>query len=208
MAAILVNGFIMTTLLATGGDLVLHASAVEIDGRAHAFVGRSGHGKSTVSAWLCRAGARLITDDVLRVTRTATGEWLCWPGATENRLRAGAASIAGAQSGVSGDGRLLTRPLHVERGEPLPLGGLYVPHPDRDGDSVRLRSLDPRAALVALLSFPRIVGVRDAEWLRRDLAHQAALAETVPMSVLTLPWGPPFTETVAETAVLRLRAHS
>lgn len=42
-----------------------HASAVLKDGRAVAFVGRSGAGKSSLALELCRHGATLIADDVL-----------------------------------------------------------------------------------------------------------------------------------------------
>ena len=48
--------------------LVLHASAVEIDGEAVAFVGPAGAGKSTMAAKLCKQGNALISDDVLVVS--------------------------------------------------------------------------------------------------------------------------------------------
>jgi len=47
--------------------LVLHASAVEVDGRAVLFVGRSGAGKSTVAALAARAGATFLADDMIFV---------------------------------------------------------------------------------------------------------------------------------------------
>jgi hypothetical protein len=49
------------------GFEVFHASAVELDGRAVAFVGPSGSGKSTLALRLAAAGAGLLTDDVLAV---------------------------------------------------------------------------------------------------------------------------------------------
>ena len=60
LASVLASGLVMATILMLRGHLVLHASAVEHSGAAVAVVGRSGMGKSTVSAILCRNGSRLI----------------------------------------------------------------------------------------------------------------------------------------------------
>jgi len=64
---VIISGTMISVVLALGGHLVLHASAVDIGGVALAFVGQSGMGKSTLATIMCVAGARLITDDVLRV---------------------------------------------------------------------------------------------------------------------------------------------
>src|ERR1700744_4871356 len=45
-------------LLMQRGGLVLHAAAVALDGRAYVFCGRSGIGKSTLAAALCKTGCR------------------------------------------------------------------------------------------------------------------------------------------------------
>jgi hypothetical protein len=51
------------------GEISLHASAVVIDGRAIAFVGVSGAGKSTIAAALCaRPEAELAADDMVYVS--------------------------------------------------------------------------------------------------------------------------------------------
>ena len=49
------------------GTHVLHASAVALAGRAVAFMGRSGVGKTTLAGRIVAHGARLMTDDVLAV---------------------------------------------------------------------------------------------------------------------------------------------
>jgi hypothetical protein len=46
------------------GLLPLHANAVEIDGRAVAFMGHSGAGKSTLAAWFHDQGLKILSDDV------------------------------------------------------------------------------------------------------------------------------------------------
>jgi len=47
----------------------LHAGAVEIDGRAIVFPGRSCAGKSTLAAEFIKRGARYLTDDLVPVDR-------------------------------------------------------------------------------------------------------------------------------------------
>ena len=57
-------GSAMGVLLHQRGLLPLHANAVEIDGRAFAFMGSSGSGKSTLAAWFHDHGYRIIADDI------------------------------------------------------------------------------------------------------------------------------------------------
>ena len=51
-------------LLHQRGLLPLHANAIEIGGKAVAFMGEPGAGKSTLAAWLHDRGQRIIADDV------------------------------------------------------------------------------------------------------------------------------------------------
>lgn len=54
---------VLPRLLAHRGELVAHASAVQIGTRTALFLGRSGWGKSTLAGLLHRAGHRLLSDD-------------------------------------------------------------------------------------------------------------------------------------------------
>ena len=85
LVAILVTGLLVAYLLILDGHCVLHASAVEVDGVAVAFIGRSGMGKSTMATLCCAAGARLVTDDVLRLDTTSGVR--CVGGSLHLRLR-------------------------------------------------------------------------------------------------------------------------
>ena len=60
-----VFGPIIGFVLHLRGTPCLHASAVAVDGRAIAFLGHSGAGKSTTAAAFVRRGFRGVTDDVL-----------------------------------------------------------------------------------------------------------------------------------------------
>ena len=61
-------------LLARLGGALLHAAVAVKDGRGRVFTGRSGAGKSTISALLRDAGWRILNDDRVVVFRRG-GEW-------------------------------------------------------------------------------------------------------------------------------------
>ena len=60
--------FILSTSLTLQGEEPLHATVVDLGGRAIGLLGDSGAGKSTLAAFLISQGATLITDDMLRLT--------------------------------------------------------------------------------------------------------------------------------------------
>lgn len=62
-----VTGRVLAVALHASGHLCLHGSAVATGGGAIAFLAPKFHGKSTLALALSRAGARLLTDDVLPV---------------------------------------------------------------------------------------------------------------------------------------------
>ncbi len=73
-------------LLHQRGLLPLHANAIEIDGKAYAFMGQSGAGKSTLAAWFHDKGYPVIADDVCVVAFDQHGRaWAC-PGLPRLRL--------------------------------------------------------------------------------------------------------------------------
>ncbi len=85
-ASLVFPNTILSAFLGYEGDLVLHGSAVALDGGAVVFCGPSGSGKSTVAAAMALSGTSVITDDALRVTFGA-GSPRCFPGVPELRLR-------------------------------------------------------------------------------------------------------------------------
>ncbi|MDQ3462690.1 MAG: hypothetical protein M3471_06645 [Actinomycetota bacterium] len=109
MLSVIIAGNVMAALLMLRGELVLHASAVERGGRTVALVASSGGGKSTIAAMVCAAGARLVTDDVLRVDTAGVGV-TCYRGTGTLRLRPGSKALAADGAGTDGrsaDGRHL-----------------------------------------------------------------------------------------------------
>jgi hypothetical protein len=62
-----VTGRVMAVALHASGHLCLHGSAVATAGGAIAFLAPKFHGKSTLALALTRAGAKLLTDDLVPV---------------------------------------------------------------------------------------------------------------------------------------------
>ncbi|MCC7372890.1 MAG: hypothetical protein IT306_31040 [Chloroflexi bacterium] len=58
-------GSVLGVLLHQRGSFVLHASAVDVDGRAAIFLGPKGQGKSTTAALLVGRGHPLVADDIV-----------------------------------------------------------------------------------------------------------------------------------------------
>ncbi len=67
------------------GAVVLHASAVAIDGSAIALAAANGVGKTSLAAALCQAGGRLLADDMVAV-RQDGHRYVIAPGYPEMRM--------------------------------------------------------------------------------------------------------------------------
>jgi hypothetical protein len=195
---ILLAGTASALLLTLRGAVVLHASAVAVDGAALAFVGQSGRGKSTVAALMCLDGAALVTDDVLRVDPGPPVT--CVGGASELRLRAAAAHLADEQadrpSRTTADARRAFAPVPAPPG-PLELAGIVIPSPSRQVDDVEVQQLPASDAMFAVMSFPRIHGWRRRDILTREFTTLSRIVNQIPIYHATIPWGPPFSPGVA-----------
>ena len=73
-------------LLHQRGILPLHANAIDVGGKAIAFMGKSGSGKSTLAAWFHDIGYSILTDDVCAVSFDANGRPSVAPGLPRLRL--------------------------------------------------------------------------------------------------------------------------
>lgn len=79
-------GSAMGMLLHQRGLLPLHANAIEIEGRAVAFMGPSGAGKSTIASWFHDHGHQIVADDVCVIGFDHCGRAFAQPGLPRLRL--------------------------------------------------------------------------------------------------------------------------
>jgi hypothetical protein len=194
--SILMSGTITAYLHAVRGSLVLHASAVIVDGSCVAFAGASGQGKSTVAAMFCAVGAELVTDDVLVVDLNDAPGVQARRGGNTIRLRDRASSIADDfQSGVvrtaTVDGRVGLRPAVVE--EPTsPLSTIVIPCPMPDIDEVTVEELSSIEAVLRLGRALRVDGWTDPGMVRAQFDAVCSTVSRLQIFEARLPAGPPF----------------
>jgi len=87
-------GPVLALILHQRGRLVMHASVVARDGRAVAFLGKNGWGKSTIAATLYAKGYDLVTDDVAAILIGQEGASVV-PGFPQMKLWPEAATLLG-----------------------------------------------------------------------------------------------------------------
>jgi hypothetical protein len=145
-------------LLHQRGLLPLHANAVEIDGRAVAFSGHSGAGKSTMAAWFHDRGHRILSDDVCVIATDADGKAVAYPGIPRLRLWREALEASGRsadeyQRSFDDMDKYDVPTLEQRRSEPLTLDRIYMLRKADDGPAVgRITRLSGVEAVDALVS--------------------------------------------------------
>ena len=186
---------ILPRLLAHEGRMVLHAGAVAMDNQAIAFVGTTGAGKSSLVASLHAAGAPLLSDDGLVVSRNeAAIEGLAtypslrlWPDAIDALFPRGAPPTA-PMAHYSTKRRLILDEHEVVR-DALPLAGLYVLASEGvpAAGRVTIEPLTPRDTCMALISNAFQLDPTDRERASDLFARASDVAERLPAFRLTYP---------------------
>lgn len=171
------------------GDVVLHASGVEIAGRAVAFAAPKFFGKSTLATALADAGARLISDDAIAVRNDTVVQ--CAPGVPSLRLRRESARHLGRLgSGEAVPDRILVK-VSEERAasDVVPLDALYVldPRPPATvGAAAATRTLlGGVERALALVRHSKMGALLGREEGARYLDRATQLVTRLPVYVLT-----------------------
>ncbi len=139
-AAIFIIGTVFGILLHQRGQVVLHASAVRVGGKAVLFCGASGAGKSTMAAALGQKGYGLLTDDVCAIGVDGAGKLVAHSDGRKLKLWAQAIKGLDLADRKADAVRAKLEKYYVEPHEPgdetLQLGAVYVlretrpPHAD------------------------------------------------------------------------------
>jgi hypothetical protein len=170
----------------------LHATVVTVDGGAVAFLGDSGHGKSSLAAAFVESGYPLLTDDLLVLTGSTAG-WTAHPGPPRLKLFPQSARLL--VPGRRGTRMMRSTPKLLYPLGPAQVAGeasrvraMYViAPPSRPAARVAIRRLGARQACVALLRNTFNASTRDREQAARHFALSAHLATTVPVKSLAYP---------------------
>lgn len=148
-------GTVMAVLLYQRGFLVLHASVINVNGGAVAFLGKSGAGKSSTAAALYARGHKIIADDVAAIDLGTPATVL--PGFPQMKLSLEAADALGYDL----ESLLLLHPREEKRGyriaqgfsqESLPLKRIYVL---AEGAVLNIEPIRPQEAVIELVRHSR-----------------------------------------------------
>jgi len=184
--------FVLSAALTLRGEEPLHATVLELDGRAFALLGPSGAGKSTLAAFLIGQGARLITDDMLRLT-FAGGRGFAHHGPHRLKLfdePAGrllpAAGAAGHFNALSGKLMVEPRDAAADRRTPRPLAALFwLGEPPPASDEVHVARLEGVGLARVLLSSAMNIRYHAPDRLARQMRFAEQVARAMPVYALS-----------------------
>jgi hypothetical protein len=190
--------FVLSTALTQQGEEPLHATVLALEEGAVALLGPSGAGKSTLAAFLIGQGARLITDDMLRLT-FSEGRGYAHYGPNRLKLldepvqRLLPGSIAAGYFNTL-SGKLMVQPEDTvgSRRTPPPLTALFWLGDEPPADSsaagevntARLRGMELMRVLTS-----SAMNIRDYSppRLARQLRFAERVAQTLPVHALVYP---------------------
>lgn len=165
------------------GAVLLHASAIVMNGKAVLFAGESGSGKSTTAAMLHRLGYEVLADDVIEVRGREAWAVMpnirLWPDVLDALYGSAAAFPDRAPSWnkkllrageVSGP-REIAAILFLER---------------RDG-AARMERIEPRTGWLRLIADAPAARLPHPEMERKIFETTSALADRVPMFSFVAP---------------------
>jgi hypothetical protein len=182
---------VIPMMLSLKERLVLHAGAVATKAGAIAFLGRSGRGKSTLTAGFSRRGIPLVTDDclLLRIDDEGYSAIPSYPGA---RLWDDVIpSLFEKEPAVT---RVATynekKRISLQEGQlrfcgdPIPLKNIYslgLPEEASGSHSVLIRRLPPREAFMELVQHAYFLDFTDRGRLQEKFESIAGLSARYPV---------------------------
>jgi hypothetical protein len=190
-------GQVLSFSLVTLGAEPLHGTAVAVGGKAVAFVGDCGYGKSTLGAAMLARGFPLIADDLIAL-KECDGVWMSHVGIPRLKLFPSVArSLLGIAAGAArmndGTSKLVLPLRPTQTSSPVaPLKAIYVlsaPEPHADGTPLRIRidHLSGREAFLEIIRAAFNLIVLDRSRLQNQFRFAERLAATVPVRRLTHP---------------------
>ncbi len=209
-------GTVLAFYLERSGIPMLHASAVNLDGRIVAFLASSGGGKSSLASSFMQVGYALQTDDVLPVEQRDGRFWgrsgypslRLWPEEAEyfvgdyHSFKVVHPQIPKRRVPVGRDG------FGTFCSDPQPVGAIYVPErrpPDTPGTNVDISPISPNQAIIELVRStftPRTVEA--FSWQPRRLKIFSRLVQQVPIRQLSYPSGLQHLERVRQAVLADL----
>ena len=183
----LIENVMLGLTLYQRGYLVLHASAVSVDGNAAVFIGPRGAGKSTTAAAFDREGYSVLEDDVVAI-RFDDGVPTVMPGVPQLRLKSDAATALGVEETTtpSEDSWYDKHMLQIQDvPNPAPLRGCYLL---ADGEGCTLESVPGGEQILNLVTqtYAREL-LSDTDQSKEHFEQCSRLTEWTPVQRLRRP---------------------
>ena len=190
---------VLPLIVASRDCLALHASVIDVDGGAIAFLGGAGQGKSTLAAALGRRGHAVLSDDCCVVRRSTRGfeVWPTYPGVrlfgpSRDRVFGDAPTRGRRVSHYSSKRRVIDEAGTPRCGStPVPLRRVYV-LADRAtqprGPRVEITPRSRRDGVVDLVGGTFFLDVTDPERALDAFGLAGDIAASLPVCSLTFPW--------------------
>jgi hypothetical protein len=193
--------------------LSLHASVVDVDGEAVAFLGATRQGKSTLAAALARRGHPVISDDCCVLRRTAAGFDVYSTYAGLRLFPETVRRVFGEPERPPAEvAHYSTKQRIVPDGaggsfspRRLPLGAFYAIGP-RDTSSasaaaVRITPRTSRESVFDIIGVTFVLDVEDGGRAREGFELAVQAASQYPVRVLSMPWDLGALDAVADAIV-------
>ena len=189
---------VLPLLLSRRGRIVMHASAIATGDGALAFIGKSGHGKSTLAAHFAQNRFSILCDDAMVLMEQA-GEKMVVPSYPSIRLWPDTLSaLFDARTPTTGVAHYTEKrrlPLGANvASEPVALRRIYILSTKEEctdkeaAGPVQVERLTPSEAMIELSRYTYLLDVTDRRDLRRTFHQLAPLAESIPCYRLYIPY--------------------
>jgi hypothetical protein len=173
----------------------LHASSVVVDGKAIAFLGSNGFGKSSLAACFVSAGYPLLTDDLLRLDWDTGCIWAYAGPACLKLLSDSRQRLDGSSAGIPMDPaaeKWLFRVTGDLQGQiRRPLAAIYCmigPERAREAKRIVIDTLERRDALHEILCGTHTDRVVEPDRVTSPFDAAKRIVETVSVRRLAYPW--------------------
>lgn len=206
-------GTVFAVLLHLRGLLVLHASALDVDGRGAVFMGDKGAGKSTTAGAFIAAGHSLVTDDIVAIRAEADGSFSILPAIAQLKLWEDAAT---ALALTHTDRQVEIHPAIEKRQHWLKSGFASNAVPARcimvlaRSTETRIVDFPPGEAVTELLRFSYVARFGDAllKGARaiRHLQQCAAVVQAMPIARFEIASGLEHLKDAVKTLEIKLGA--
>jgi len=180
-------GPVMAVLLHQRGKLVLHATGVVVDGQAIVFLGKSGQGKSTLTAMFCQRGYSALADDLVPVDLEGAIVSV-YPGFPMLRLGRDAAKALDIPLSHMPHPKLQKQYYDVTRGFEVcarPLSRIYVLS---ESDQPCLENLNHSDAFTQLVNHSYVTRLIKGASAKHHFFQCTDLVQKVPIRCLGRPW--------------------